>query len=257
MAVNIYLSVNNTYQNAKSSGGSYVNNDSFIIVPVIPSEVTVNKPQNLQEFETVSLKKLCFISPADLEEISWSSFFPCRDYPYVRGNRLKAMKYARIIDKWVLEKLPIRLIITGLDDDSNEPIFMSSAVSNFNYKFASDGNLSYDITFKEYPLTESDEEGEELLSKEYEELLLMIQDNKNSIDALTTGYRTIDDIPEWGKDVVRELIDKGYILSEGEYVPDEETGELILKATGNLNITDQLLKGLVIGYRAGAFSLRD
>ena len=254
MAINIYLSVNSTYQTIRDSGDRYTNNDNFIIIPVIPKEITVNKPQNVQEFETVSLKKLAFIAPADLKEISWSSFFPCRDYSYVRGERLKALQYVYIIDKWIEQKLPIRLIITGLDDDNPESIYMSSAVSDFNYKSGTDGDLYYDISFKEYPLTEAAEESEdELMSNEYNELLAMINDNKNNIAALMTGYETYDDIPDWGKPTVKYLLDNGFIISEGEYVTDEETGETTLVATGKLNITDQLLKGLVIGFRAGAF----
>ena len=62
MSVNMYLSVNNAYQNGVTS-----NTTELLVVPIIPAKIKVNKPQNLQEFETVSLKKLSFIAPADLK----------------------------------------------------------------------------------------------------------------------------------------------------------------------------------------------
>lgn len=251
--VNIYLSVNNTYQEVTANRGVYTNSDSFIIIPVIPAEVSIKRPQSLQEFETVSLKKLCFIAPADLQSISWSSFFPRRDYPYVRGQRLEAEQYADIIDRWIDKKLPIRLVITGLSDNSAENIFMSCAVADFNHKYSTDGDLYYDIEFKEYPLPSVTSEEDELTSKEYDELISLIGSNSEKINALETGYQTIDDIPEWGREAVEFLITKGYINGEGQITVDPETGETTVAPSDVLNITDQLLKGLVIGYRAGAF----
>lgn len=251
--LNIYLSVDNAYQKITANRGAYTNGENFIIVPVIPKEVTINKPQNIQEFETVSLKKLCFISPADLVGVAWSSFFPCRDYPFVRGERLEAKQYADIIDRWIEKKLPIRLVITGLDSGGAENIFMSCAVADFSHKYGTDGDLYYDIGFKEYPLPSVTSEEDELTSKEYDELKTLVENNAQRIDELSIGYKTLNDIPDWGREAVEFLVNAGYIDGEGKVTVDPETGSTIIEATDELNITDQLLKGLVIGYRAGAF----
>ena len=73
---------------------------------------------------------------------------------------------------------------------------------------------------------------------QYEELSKRIEQVENDISMLTTGYKTLEDIPEWGRSSVEFLISKGYLLGEED---------------GSLNITDQLLKALKIGYVAGAY----
>ena len=236
MSINIYLSVNNTYQQIRNNA-MYSNNDNFLIIPVIPSEFKINKPQNVEEFETVSMKKLAFICPPDLKCISWSSYFPCRDYHFVRGDRINASDYVYTIDKWVENKLPIRLVITGLENEGSENIFMSSCISEFSYSIGQDGDFYYDIEFIEYLLTGVNE-SEELTLSQYEELSKRIEQVENDISMLTTGYKTLEDIPEWGRSSVEFLISKGYLLGEED---------------GSLNITDQLLKALKIGYVAGAY----
>ena len=194
MSINIYLSVNNTYQQIRNNA-MYSNNDNFLIIPVIPSEFKINKPQNVEEFETVSMKKLAFICPPDLKCISWSSYFPCRDYHFVRGDRINASDYVYTIDKWVENKLPIRLVITGLENEGSENIFMSSCISEFSYSIGQDGDFYYDIEFKEYLLTGVNE-SEELTLSQYEELSKRIEQVENDISMLTTGYKTLEDIPE-------------------------------------------------------------
>ncbi len=251
MSVNMYLSVNNAYQNGVTS-----NTTELLVVPVIPAKIKVNKPQNLQEFETVSLKKLSFIAPADLKSIEWESFFPCRDYPYVRGERLRAFDYVYTIDKWVEQKLPIRLIITGLDDNNPESIFMPCAVESFDYETGTDGDLYYSISFKEYPIDAGESDGDELLSKEYDELKALIETNRKNIEALQNGYETLDSIPAWAKPTVIDLMERGCIQGEGEVVVDEETGDTSLIATSNLKMTEQTLKCLVVSDRANAYRTR-
>lgn len=141
------------------------------------------------------------------------------------------------IDKWVENKLPIRLVITGLENEGSENIFMSSCISEFSYSIGQDGDFYYDIEFKEYLLTGVNE-SEELTLSQYEELSKRIEQVENDISMLTTGYKTLEDIPEWGRSSVEFLISKGYLLGEED---------------GSLNITDQLLKALKIGYVAGAY----
>lgn len=96
--MDIYLSVNNRADILK--------------IPVLPSQFTISKPQSTETFETVSHGELMLIGSPKLKSISISSFFPIRDYPYLRDKSMKGWEYVYKIDTWIDLKLPIRLIIT-------------------------------------------------------------------------------------------------------------------------------------------------
>ena len=96
--MDIYLSVNNREQ--------------VLRLPVLPPEFTVSKSHSNEVFETVTRGQLKLIGRPSLKSISWDSFFPVRDYPFLRDRSYKAFGYLYIIDTWIQQKLPIRLIIT-------------------------------------------------------------------------------------------------------------------------------------------------
>ena len=116
--MDIYLSVNNRAE--------------VLRLPVLPPEFTVSKSRNNG---TQVLKK-----------ISWSSFFPCRDYPFLRDRSDTAFGYLYTIDTWYERKLPIRLIIT------DTPINMAVTIDDFSYIIGRDGDMKYSITLSEVKL---------------------------------------------------------------------------------------------------------
>ena len=121
--MDIYLSVNNRAQ--------------VLRLPVLPSELSVSKPQSNEVFETVSLGELKLIGRPGLKTISWSSFFPIRDYPFLRDRSDTAFGYLYTIDTWIKKKLPIN---------------MACCVDDFSYTIGKDGNMKYSITLSEVPL---------------------------------------------------------------------------------------------------------
>ena len=92
-----------------------------------------------ETFETVSQGELQLIGVPKLKGITISSFFPARDYPYLRDTSMKGWEYVYKIDTWIEQKLPIRLIIT------DTPINMAVAVKDFDYSIKTDGDLWYNI----------------------------------------------------------------------------------------------------------------
>ena len=224
--MDIYLSVNNRDNPA----------EDLLTIPVLPKEFTVSKPQGGEEFETVNSGQLNLIGVPELKTIAWSSFFPIRDYSYLRDRSMKGFEYGYRIDSWISQKLPIRLIISGT------PINMAVSVSDFSYKIAQDGDLYYDITLKELPLVDTAEESEGLTTAQYDELKSLIEANKARIDALAAPmiYNYIDEnMPQWAVETVKALCDAGYLQG------DEE---------GNLGLTDNMLRMLVTINRSGGFS---
>ena len=130
--MDIYLSVNNR--------------TDVMRLPVIPPEFTISKPQSTEVFETVSRGELQIIGVPKLKGITISSFFPVRDYPYLRDASMKGWEYVYKIDTWIEQKLPIRLIIT------DTPINMAVAVKDFDYSIKTDGDLWYNLQLEEFPL---------------------------------------------------------------------------------------------------------
>lgn len=130
--MDIYLSVNNREQ--------------VLRLPVLPPEFTVSKPQSNETFETVTQGQLRLIGKPALKSISWSSFFPVRDYSFLRDRSDTAFGYLYTIDTWVKQKLPIRLIIT------ETPINMACCIDDFSYSIKKDGDMNYSITLGEVPL---------------------------------------------------------------------------------------------------------
>lgn len=130
--MDIYLSVNNREQ--------------VICLPVLPSEFTVSKPLSNEVFETVAAGELNLIGNSKLKSISWDSFFPAKDYPFLRDRSNTAFGYVYLLDTWYSQKLPIRIIIT------ETPINMACTIEDFSYTIKKDGDMYYTITLSEVKL---------------------------------------------------------------------------------------------------------
>jgi len=139
--VDIYLSVNNR--------------EEVIKLPVVPPSFTITKPRNNKKFETVTGAELKRIGTSGLKGITIESFFPVRDYPFLRDRTYKGQQYVYIIDTWVSRRLPIRLIVT------DTPINMAVSLENFEYTIGQDSNLNYTMTFEEFPLINVSEQATE------------------------------------------------------------------------------------------------
>jgi len=122
-----------------------VNNRAEVLqIPVVPSEFEVSKPQGNSVFETVKYGELQLYGTSKLETISWSSFFPAKDYPFLRSRQMWGYDYIAKIDSWIEQKLPIRFIIT------DTPINMAVLVDDFAWRMGTD--YSYDIVLRRFPM---------------------------------------------------------------------------------------------------------
>ena len=61
--------------------------------------------------------------------------------------------------------------------------------------------------------------------------------NEDEEDDMTV-YKTLEDVPEWARPTVEKLIEKKYLVGEGE---------------GVLNLEHNMLRGLVINNNAGLY----
>jgi len=130
--MDIFLSVNNREQ--------------ILQLPVVPPEFTITKPRKNDVFETASQGDLKLLGTEGLKGIVINSFFPVRDYPFLRSRAYKGFEYVYIIDTWLNAKLPIRLIVT------ETPINMAITVDNFEYTIKPDGDLHYTLDCVQFPM---------------------------------------------------------------------------------------------------------
>ncbi len=210
----IFLSINNM--------------EEVLELPVIPPEFSVSKPQSDETFETITGEELSFIDAPMLKSISWDSFFPTRDYPFLRCVRLSdAWQYGYKIDTWIARKYPIRLVISGT------PINMAVKVTQFDYKLGQTGDIEYSIAFKEIPLI--DTESEALTMAQYDELNGKIEELSAKVDSLSGGKvieSAADGAPFYNQ-ALSELIAAGYINGTGD----------------NLDMTEDMARVITIMYR--------
>ena len=130
--MDIFLSVNNREQ--------------ILQLPVVPPEFTITKPRKNDVFETATQGDLKLLGTEGLKGIVIQSFFPVRDYPFLRSRAYRGFEYVYIIDTWLNAKLPIRLIVT------ETPINMAVTVDNFEYTIKSDGDLYYTLDCVQFPM---------------------------------------------------------------------------------------------------------
>lgn len=210
--MDIFLSVNNR--------------EEVLQIPVMPSSFTISKPQTTEKFETVSGEEILLIGKAKLKSISIESFFPIRKYPYLHTKYSPDMwgwDYVNMIDRWIEQKLPIRLIITY--ESSDTPINMPVAVTNFEYTVKTDGDLWYKIDFEQMNLLGFDnpipwygEPEEEIDMEELEKLRATVEQLTAIVNELANPfiYNYIDEnMPEWAREAVQAAVDKGVIQGDG------------------------------------------
>lgn len=202
------------------------NREEVLQLPVVPSSFTISKPQTTEKFETVSGEEILLIGKPKLKSISIESFFPVREYPYLHhmyNSNMWGWDYVNTIDKWIAQKLPIRLIITY--ESSDTPINMAVAVTNFEYTLKSDGDLWYKIDFEQMNLLGYDnpipwygESEEEIDMEELEKLRTTVEQLTAIVNELANPfiYNYIDEnMPSWARESVQAAADKGIIQGDG------------------------------------------
>jgi hypothetical protein len=124
----------------------YTNDRNEVIrLPVVPTEVMVRSPQKNEIFESISLGELKTIGTKGLKTLSLSSFFPSKDYPFLKDRTYKGFEYSDIIERWRSSGLPMRLMVT--ETNINMPI----TIDEFEYgiKDASK-DVVYNMTISEF-----------------------------------------------------------------------------------------------------------
>ncbi len=129
--IDVFLSINNR--------------EEIIQLPVVPEEFTLQLPHKNEAYETISQGDIKLIGMAGLKSLTIQSFFPVRDYPFLRDRGYLGWEYVERLQEWMDRRLPIRLIITGT------PINMACSIESFTYGVANgSGDIYYTLTLEEF-----------------------------------------------------------------------------------------------------------
>lgn len=138
--MDIFLSINNREQ--------------VIKLPVLPTEFKINSAMKNESYDTVSQGEIKLIGLEALNSITIQSFFPSKEYAFLRDNEYKGWQYVDIIENWKLRRVPIRLTIT------DSPINMACAIESFEYGIQDgSGDIYYTLTLSEFKFIKLNQKG--------------------------------------------------------------------------------------------------
>ncbi|OLS02237.1 hypothetical protein [Tissierella creatinophila] len=132
---------------ARSIIFSAENNKEVMVLPIVP-EISLDKAQKNERFETINNGTLNI--PGDLDLIEWSiaSVFPSTKYHWLRsGSIADPYKYIAFFDKWRKLKKPVRFIVSK--EDGSAWFNRLVLVDSFNYNTMGNGDISYSLELSE------------------------------------------------------------------------------------------------------------
>jgi len=129
--MDIYL-----YNNSKSE---------FIKFPVVPKAIEVQSPQKIETFESLGQGELKIIGLKGNKKLSLESFFPVKDYPFLKDRLHKGMEYVDIIERWRATKQPLNIIISELK------VNFKCVIEDFKSAIQDgSGDIYYSLDIEEY-----------------------------------------------------------------------------------------------------------
>lgn len=129
--MDIFLSINNREQ--------------VIQLPVIPEQFKISSGMNNQVYDTIGQGEIKLIGMASLKGITLDSYFPTKDYTFLRSTEHMGWEYVNIIEAWKARRIPIRLIIT------DTKINMPCSIEKFEYgPQDGSGDVYYTLELSEF-----------------------------------------------------------------------------------------------------------
>ncbi|WBK39605.1 hypothetical protein CB452P1_000021 [Clostridium phage CB452P1] len=120
-------------------------NTDFIRLPVIPNNVQVQSSQKNETFESLGIGELKLIGLKGARVVSFSSFFPVKNYVFRDDRRHNGMEYIKKIEAWRDDRKPIYVLFDDMW------IYWQCCVDDITYNIQDgSGDIYYTITLSEF-----------------------------------------------------------------------------------------------------------
>lgn len=127
--------------------------------PVLPEKLSIKRNGSDKEYDIIKTGRISTIQKPELTEISFESFFPGNNYPFVNPKHYKKdgnpdpYTYVNYVLKWWDTGYPVRFIYIGIDTqrESSKLSLPMSIVSFERWEEGgSPGDIFYSLKLKEY-----------------------------------------------------------------------------------------------------------
>lgn len=116
-----------------------------LVLPVTPTKYEVGNEQDNKSVNITQIGEALLFGNPKLITLSFESFLPAKDYPFIVGDKRKPAEIVALINKWKESKKPIRVIV------SDGPINLMMAIMAFPWKKQENtGDLYYTLSLKAY-----------------------------------------------------------------------------------------------------------
>lgn len=119
--------------------------DERLVLPVTPTKYEVGNEQDNKSVNITQIGEALLFGNPKLITLSFESFLPAKDYPFIVGDKRKPAEIVALINKWKESKKPVRVIV------SDGPINLMMAIMAFPWKKQENtGDLYYTLNLKAY-----------------------------------------------------------------------------------------------------------
>jgi hypothetical protein len=129
--------------------------------PVLPEKIDIKRAGSGKEYKLIGAGAISTIEKPELAEISFESFFPAENYPFVQNvvHRNKTTEkpepnlYVNDINRWMHSGYPIRFVYIGQNAENDRiRIFLPMTIVSFERweEAGSPGDIFFKLKLKEY-----------------------------------------------------------------------------------------------------------
>jgi hypothetical protein len=123
------------------------NGQDSIKIPIPPTEVDVNSPQNNSTFNGIN-GDLNLIGNMGLRSFPLDGFFPNQKYTWLsESTSYNAWEYVEFFERYRKAKIPFRCFII---DNDRQILNMPCTIDDFNYKVKRNKDIGYTMMVREY-----------------------------------------------------------------------------------------------------------
>ncbi|MBW6408480.1 LysM peptidoglycan-binding domain-containing protein [Clostridium weizhouense] len=125
------------------------NGDEGFVLPVLPQEIEINENGNNKTYDVINLGEVNVLNVPKLTKISFKSYFPRNNGPYVSDKHFfRPHVYMNKLKQWRQNKEKIRFIFIGSEFEINDLFSIESL--KFTEKGGEVGDIYYYIELKRY-----------------------------------------------------------------------------------------------------------